>query len=80
LHAGLAYRPAVLADGTRLVSTAKHRLLLLTPSGLLATFAGGNDDDDDDAALADVQGPAARFCDPAGRVTFGTAVGEIMVF
>jgi hypothetical protein len=64
----------VLADGTRLVSSWFDRLLMISPSGLMAILAG-DIDDNGDGGFEDGTGTAARFhtpdrmtVDPAGRV------------
>jgi hypothetical protein len=64
----------VLADGTRLLSTFRHTLQLLTPAGWLFSIAG---DEDEDKGFGDGKGANARFNEPAGMTV--DAAGHIMV-
>ena len=63
----------VMADGTRLVTTSKHTLQLLTPAGQLALIAGDEDED----GFEDGKGANARFNDPNGMTV--DAAGHIVV-
>ena len=64
----------VLADGSRLIATASNAILLLLPTGRLATVAGCAGED---GALADGTGMKARFDSPAGITVDKT--GNIVV-
>ena len=52
----------VLSDGSWLVSTAEHTLLLLTPSGFRCILAGS----EEERGFEDGKGTAARFNGPYG--------------
>ena len=65
----------VLADGTRIVSSVNlNTILLLQPSGRLATIAGNKDEDGE---LKDGEGTSARFKNPAGLTVDGA--GNVVV-
>ena len=52
----------VLADGNWLVSTLKHTLQVLAPSGFMSILAGSKGE----TGFADGEGAAARFYGPTG--------------
>ena len=59
----------VLADGTRILIPGNlNTILLLQPSGRLATIAGNKDEDGE---LKDGEGTSARFKNPAGLTVDG---------
>ena len=56
----------VLADGTRLVTTAEHTLLLIAPSGRLATIAGEDAEEDEDEEEDENENMTGGFLDARG--------------
>jgi DNA-binding beta-propeller fold protein YncE len=69
----------VLSDGTRVVSTTEHTVVLVSPSGRLSTIAGhrNREDEEEQATLKDGQGVDARFSRPRSLTVDGK--GDVIV-